>query len=572
MASPSPAASPYSHQMQLDSPPGPHHPHGASSQQGTSTLSKRDKRRQVIANLLADLNGSFTATKDDRYRTQLSILNAEMRAIAETNCHPDHNGMLPDFGGEVDDAIADVLKNSGVMLQSTGEKAGRLYSTFIDAINDAVERRDVEMSELHFQHERRLKNVELHHTLALHHAEAEYQHLVGNIRQRLLTRLQQNRKKMISDKDNLDTMEPTFAYLHPAQYASLQAERSPGGRAHLTDIYSGLEGAPTRKLRGRRGEDNNNEAKNGDLLTILQTLESSGILPSNGGLHGSQSPGGGAKRKRGNHRKTRDNNNDDILLNSFAEISRPSTPRSSDAAPKSRTGVHASDFVKPIYTLDKLFSDKELSAATSAAQASTVKFYLELYQKQAAEAEGGNGAQSSQSNGQNGADGSTNDDDTTMGDDAAATPSARNATSAAATAPYMHIMTPAIPTSFITKSMTAPPPPPLRPEETQSDLAEMRRLAGGGAPLPPLNGSSAATGRSGTPAGRSLSGLGSVAMARGENLSTMSSSRRGGHARDEEDSGSGSGKKGTLGLGITSAGLERKGSGDGSERKKQRRA
>ncbi|KAK6346905.1 hypothetical protein TWF696_007006 [Orbilia brochopaga] len=569
MASPSPVASPYSHQMQLDSPPGPHqHPHGASGQQGTSTLSKRDKRRAVIANLLADLNGSFANTKDDRYRTQLSILNAEMRAIAETNCHPDHNGMLPDFGGEVDDAIADVLKNSGVMLQSTGEKAGRLYSTFIDNINDHIARRDVEMAELHFSHARRLRNVELHHTLALHHAEAEYQHLVGNIRQRLLARLQQNRKKMISDKDNLDTMEPTFAYLHPAQYASLQAERSPGGRAHLTDIYSSLEGAPTRKLRGRRGEDNNSDAKNGDLLTILQSLESSGAGPSNGGLHGSQSPGGGAKRKRGNHRKGRDN--DDLLLNSFAEISRPSTPRSSDAAPKSRSGVHASDFVKPIYTLDKLFSDKELAAATSAAQASTVKFYTELYQKQVAEAEGGNGAQSSQANGQNGADGTAGDDDTAMGDDATATPSARNAFTAAS---HMHNMTPAIPTSFITKSLTAPPPFPLKPEEAASDLAEMRRLAGGGgAVLPALNGSSAAAGRSGTPVGRSPSGLSAAAMSRGENLSTMSSSRRGGHARDEEDSGSGSGKKGNLGLGITSAGLERKGSGDGSERKKQRRA
>ncbi|KAF3917472.1 hypothetical protein ABW21_db0209499 [Orbilia brochopaga] len=568
MASPSPVASPYSHQMQLDSPPGPHQPpHGASGAQGTSTLSKRDKRRAVIANLLADLNGNFTHTKDDRYRTQLSILNAEMRAIAETNCHPDHNGMLPDFGGEVDDAIADVLKNSGVMLASTGEKAGRLYSTFIDNINDHIARRDAEMAELSLLHERRMKNVELHHDLALHHADAEYQHLVGNIRQRLLARLQQNRKKMISDKDNLDTMEPTFAYLHPAQYASLQAERSPGGRAHLTDIYTSLEGAPTRKLRGRRGEDNNSDAKNGDLLSILQTLESSGAGSSNG-LHGSQSPGGGAKRKRGNNRnKGRDN--DDLLMSSFAEISRPSTPRSGDAAPKSRSGVHASDFVKPIYTLDKLFSDKELAAATAAAQASTIKFYIDMYQKRMTEADEGNGAQS---NGANGANSAANDEDTAMGNDGAAgtsTPVARNAAAAAA---HMQSMTPTIPTSFLTKTLTAPAPSPLKPEEAASDLAEMKRLAGGGAPLPPANGTAAAAGRSGTPAGRSLSGLSAAVMSRGDNLSTMSTSRRGGHARDEEDSGSGSGKKGNQGLGITSAGLERKTSGDGSERKKQRRA
>ncbi|EPS45585.1 hypothetical protein H072_398 [Dactylellina haptotyla CBS 200.50] len=570
MASPSPIASPHPHHMQIDSPPAlHHHAHAQSVQHGASSLSKRDKRRAAIANSLTELNTNFSLTKDERYRTQLSILNAEMRAIAETNCHPDTNGMLPDFGGEVEDAINDVLKNSGVMLPSTTEKAGRFYSHFIDTVNDSVERREVEMTELNFQHTRRLRNVELHHTLSLHHAEAEYQHLVGNIRQRLLTRLQQNRKKLISDKDNLDTMEPSFAYLHPAQYTNLQSERSPAGRSHLADIYSSLNDAPTRKLRGRRGEDNNSDAKSGDLLTILQTLESSGVLPSNGGLHGSQSPGGLGKRKRGNNRKNRDNrDNDDLLLNSFTEISRPSTPRSSDATTKSRSGVHASDFAKPLYTLDKLFSDKELVAAAATAQASTVKFYLELYHQQMIS--GAFGPQVNATNGQNGADPAGNDEDATMEDgtsNAPAGPTTRNVTSAAA-ASQGHNMTPVIPTSFITKSLTAPPPAPLRPEEAQSDLAEIRRLANGGVPTSYVNG---LAGRSGTPLGRSLSGLaGGVAMSRGDNLSTMSS-RRSGMAREDDDSGSVSGKKGNLGLGITSAGLERKASGDGSERKKQRR-
>ncbi|KAK6537660.1 hypothetical protein TWF694_011834 [Orbilia ellipsospora] len=570
MASPSPLPSPHPHHMQIDSPPTHHHhAHNQLSQQGASNLSKRDKRRAAIANSLTELNTTFSLTKDERYRTQLSILNAEMRAIAETNCHPDTNGMLPDFGGEVEDAINDVLKNSGVLLPSTTEKAGRFYSHFIDTVNNSVERREVELVELNFQHTRRLKNLELHHTLSLHNAEAEYQHLVGNIRQRLINRLQQNRKKLISDKDNLDTTEPSFAYLHPAQYTNLQSERSPAGRSHLTDIYSSLDGAPTRKLRGRRGEDNNNDSKSGDLLTILQTLESSGVLPSNGGLHGSQSPGGLGKRKRGNNRKGRDN--DDVLFNSFAEISRPSTPRSSEATTKSRSGVHASDFAKPLYTLDKLFSDKELAAANTAAQASTVKFYIERYYQQNSELDAtGDAAQASAANGQNGADASANNDNATTGDEGTSAPTGpttRNVTSAAA-ASQGHNMTPVIPTSFVTKSLTAPPPAPLRPEEAQSDLAEIRRLASGGAPSSLVNGST--TGRSGTPLGRSLSGLGGVAMSRSENLSTMSS-RRSGLAKDDDDSGSTSGKKGSLGLGITSTGLERKTSGDGSERKKQRR-
>ncbi|KAF3183025.1 hypothetical protein TWF788_005825 [Orbilia oligospora] len=568
MASPSPIASPHIHHMQIDSPPAlHHHGHPQAGQQGTSSLSKRDKRRTAIANALTELNNNFTLSKDDRYRTQLSILNAEMRAIAETNCHPDTNGILPDFGGEVEAAIDEVLKNSGVVLPSTAEKAGRFYSRFIDKVNDSVEQRDVEMTELNMFHERRKNTIKMHHELALYHAEQEYQHLVGNIRQRLLTRLQQNRKKLISDKDNLDSTEPSFAFLHPTHYANLQHEKSPAGR--LTDIYSSLDGAPTRKLRGRRGEDHNGDSKSGDLLTILQTLESSGGLPSNGGLHGSQSPGGLGKRKRANNRKgAASRDTDDILFSSFNEISRPSTPRSSDATRPSRSGVHASDFVKPLYTLEKLFSDKELTAATSAAQVATVKHYMVKFAS-----DNGNQGLSSQANGQN-ADTPANGEDAVIDEDSANAPAAgpttRNVTSAAA-ASQGHNMTPVIPPSFLTKSMTAPPPAGLKPEDAAGDLAEIRRLANGGAPSSyvAVNG---AIGRSGTPNMRSLSGLGGAAMSRGDNLSTMSSRRGGlGKEKDDDDSASASGKKSSLGLGITSAGLERKASGDGSERKKQRR-
>ncbi|KAK6525606.1 hypothetical protein TWF281_010661 [Arthrobotrys megalospora] len=567
MASPSPIASPHPHHMQIDSPPAlHHHGHPQSGQQGTSSLSKRDKRRTAIANALTELNNNFTLSKDDRYRTQLSILNAEMRAIAETNCHPDTNGILPDFGGEVEAAIDEVLKNSGVILPSTAEKAGRFYSRFIDKVNDSVEQRDVEMTELNMFHERREKTINMHHELALYHAEQEYQHLVGNIRQRLLTRLQQNRKKLISDKDNLDSTEPSFAFLHPTHYTNLQHEKSPAGR--LTDIYSSLDGAPTRKLRGRRGEDSNGDSKSGDLLTILQTLESSGALPSNSGLHGSQSPGGLGKRKRANNRKGAASRDTDDILLSFNEISRPSTPRSSDATKPPRSGVHASDFVKPLYTLEKLFSDKELSAATTAAQLATVKHYMVKFAS-----DNGNQGQGTQANGQN-ADTPTNGEDAAAEEDGANAPAAgpttRNVTSAAA-ASQGHNMTPVIPPSFLTKSMTAPPPAPLKPEDAAGDLAEIRRLANGGAPSSyvAVNG---AIGRSGTPNVRSLSGLGGAAMSRSENLSTMSSRRGGlGKEKDDDDSASASGKKSNLGLGITSAGLERKASGDGSERKKQRR-
>lgn len=391
--------------------------------------------------------------------------------------------------------------------------------------------------------------------------------MIGNIRQRLLNRLGQNRKKLISEKDNLDASEPAFAYLHPAQFATIQAERSPAGRQGLADVYSSLEGAPTRKLRGRKGDDPNNDPKNNDYITILQTLENSGIFSGNGGSHGSQSPGGaGTKRKRGNNRKARET--DDGFLTSFTELSRPSTPRSADPSQKSRNGANGhTEFIKPLYSLDKLFTDREIAGATSAAQAATVKHYMELYSQRLNEEDGLVDATAQGAIGPVGFDTPSRGDDTPMEDEGNGAPHGpvtRNFTSAAA-ALVGHNMTPIIPPSFLTKGLTAPPPAGLRPEESNGDLEEIRRLKAGGAPSSTVNGT--LIGRSATPLARSLSGIGGVSMSRGDNLSTMSS-RRG--ARDDDDnlSVTGSGRKSGLGLGITAT-SEKK---SGRESKKQQRA
>lgn len=142
MASPSPPHSPRYHYGSASPPP-------VQTSVVQPVISKRDKRRTALSNNLQDLTTNFNQTKDEHYRTQLSILNAEMRAITDTNCHPDHGGPLPDVDPDLEAKINMILHSTVAPGPIGDERPSRFYQPFISEVNEAVERRDMKLTELH---------------------------------------------------------------------------------------------------------------------------------------------------------------------------------------------------------------------------------------------------------------------------------------------------------------------------------------------------------------------------------------------------------------------------------------
>jgi len=71
-----------------------------------------------------------------------------MRAITDTNCHPDHGGPLPDIDHDLEAKINMILHSTVAPGPIGEERPSRFYQPFISEVNEAVERKDEKLTEL----------------------------------------------------------------------------------------------------------------------------------------------------------------------------------------------------------------------------------------------------------------------------------------------------------------------------------------------------------------------------------------------------------------------------------------
>jgi len=105
-------------------------------------LSKRDKKRTVLAERLQEITMSFSANRDQHYRAQLQSIQVDSNLIAEADVHSKHP--LPDSAEEIDDLVRNNVQKTMMKSVSTDPplRTGRIYSDFAKEVNDAMEERD----------------------------------------------------------------------------------------------------------------------------------------------------------------------------------------------------------------------------------------------------------------------------------------------------------------------------------------------------------------------------------------------------------------------------------------------
>ena len=109
-------------------------------------LSKRDKRRTMLADRLAEITMQFSANRDAHYREQLQGIQIDMNLIMEADAQ--RGTALPDSADDIESLVHDNIRSS--MMKSIGPipppRAGRLYANFAKEINDAIEARDAALT------------------------------------------------------------------------------------------------------------------------------------------------------------------------------------------------------------------------------------------------------------------------------------------------------------------------------------------------------------------------------------------------------------------------------------------
>ena len=122
--------------------------HSATSPQ--PQVSKRDKRRNMLAEKLSEMMASFSDNRDSHYRAQLAALQADINLILKAD--PYANEPLEDGGDEAAELITQIMGSNVPTAPSAGTdyvaQCGKHYARFVDAVNDSMEERDYNLTML----------------------------------------------------------------------------------------------------------------------------------------------------------------------------------------------------------------------------------------------------------------------------------------------------------------------------------------------------------------------------------------------------------------------------------------
>ncbi|KAB8259165.1 Sds3-like-domain-containing protein [Aspergillus pseudonomiae] len=202
------------------------HSRGRSASPPTSVpLSKRDKRRSALQERLQDLTASFSQNRDTQFRQQLHALQCDMTLIS--NADPYSPGPLPDSSEEIAHLIETTV-GGGKFAKEMSSLAGMWYSRFVQEVNQVKTEKDADLAMLVHRHNSNLERFQKEYAFRVHFAEEEYNHLSATLRERLVQTITGKRTRLMREKEQLDIADTNALLLHPNQF-SITNPSSPGG-------------------------------------------------------------------------------------------------------------------------------------------------------------------------------------------------------------------------------------------------------------------------------------------------------------------------------------------------------
>ncbi|EMD00884.1 hypothetical protein BAUCODRAFT_187484 [Baudoinia panamericana UAMH 10762] len=301
----------------------------------SANMTKRDVRRNRIMERLQAMIDSFSANQHQHYRAQLQAVQVDMTLVLRAE--PYENGPLEDGGEEIRGMVEAMMASNTIGDEAAQRDylamAGTRYAEFAREVNDELAARDAELVALNNNYHNAVAELERLTQQKLHQADEEHKALSSTIRQRLITSITKKRQHLLRDKEQLDIADSNALLLHPNHF-SINNPSSPGGG----------QNRKTRHLRHRAGSPNAGDlAENGKRKRKVMAMDDDGNespapafrpLPPPDALGGGRSPFKDARRE-----------------NAYTQ------------------------FEAPAYSLERIFTDKELAMATATAQQATYKHF-----------------------------------------------------------------------------------------------------------------------------------------------------------------------------------------------------
>ncbi|KAI0602431.1 Sds3-like-domain-containing protein [Biscogniauxia sp. FL1348] len=228
------------------------------NRQSPQPQSKRDKKRQVLNDRLSHLAEQFSRDKDRHYREELQKIQVDVNLVGRVDPYADRP--LDEIDREYRElSQATNGGNNNTNNRSLLEMAGPTFQEWVHQVEDLVENRDYEMTAQKYEYERKMLEHHNTHAYKLEVAKREHRALASTLRDRLINSIISKKYRLSKEKEAIEISDSSALLLHPNQF-SLTNPSSPGGthgkrNTRLRREMEDLPGFSENKKRKRNGAD-----------------------------------------------------------------------------------------------------------------------------------------------------------------------------------------------------------------------------------------------------------------------------------------------------------------------------
>ncbi|RYP53471.1 hypothetical protein DL769_010516 [Monosporascus sp. CRB-8-3] len=235
--------------------------------------SKRDKKRQILNDRLAVLADQFSRDRDRTYREELQKIQVDVNLVGRVDPYADRPL------DEIDRGFRELSQASdGGSTKTLLEMAGPTFQEWVNEIGDLVERRDFELTSQKYEYDRKVQDHYNNHAYRIEVAKREHKALSSTLRDRLINTITSKKYRLSKEKEALEISDSSALLLHPNQF-SLTNPSSPGGthgkrNTRLRREMEELPGFSENKKRKRNGGDDD-----GSPAPTRRALDTSNTTP-----------------------------------------------------------------------------------------------------------------------------------------------------------------------------------------------------------------------------------------------------------------------------------------------------
>ncbi|SPO03942.1 related to nif-specific regulatory protein [Cephalotrichum gorgonifer] len=246
----------------------------ASSRRGEPLAqSKRDKKRQLLNDRISALVEKFDRDKDMAYRDQLQKIQVDTRLVQRIDPFSDDApGLIAELREEHRNIPGQTILSENA--RSLLDMAGPKFQDWAQAVADLHERKDYQLTRQHYEYDRKRQEYKNTYNYKIETAKREHHALTSTLRDRLINSLAAKKNRLNKEKEALELSDSPALLFHPNQF-SITNPGSPGG-AH------GKRATRLRKDPEDLGLDNKKRKRNDDDVSPgpgRRGLDSTGTTP-----------------------------------------------------------------------------------------------------------------------------------------------------------------------------------------------------------------------------------------------------------------------------------------------------